>query len=228
MQHLDIYIHNLRAWTRRTALGTSLQADRVLETFPLELQAKFKTVRLSLAMGSGLDRLAEHLTLLSGERPGDKDRQMQNEALFDYVIKKGESLTDYVIRRDGQMLQAESAGLTLADSIKTRYYEEGAMLSHQNRINLATLACGKKGFLSIRAALLNLDVSNGQAVLPTAATSSRPPGRTYMQEQEEETTFEAEDDAVVDLFETEFSESEADGFLISLDQQDLTEDGAYH
>eukprot|EP00959_Pyramimonas_sp_CCMP1952_P196470 4107852-Pyramimonas_sp.AAC.1 len=79
------------------------------------------------------------------------------------------------------------------------------MLSHQNRINLATLACGKEDFLSIRAALLNLDVSNGQAVLPTATTSPRPPGRTYMQElEEEETTAEKEDDAVVDLFETEF------------------------
>eukprot|EP00959_Pyramimonas_sp_CCMP1952_P284126 5938745-Pyramimonas_sp.AAC.1 len=49
-----------------------------------------------------------------------------------------------------------------------------------------------------------------------------------MQEQEDDMTSAAEADTFLDIFETEFSESEADGFLIALDRQDFTEDEAYH
>eukprot|EP00959_Pyramimonas_sp_CCMP1952_P282049 5895145-Pyramimonas_sp.AAC.1 len=65
------------------------------------------------------------------------------------MIKRGESLTDYVLRRDQQLSDAEVHGLPLPDKVKARYLEEGANLSAQNKVNLRTLAQGKKDAASI-------------------------------------------------------------------------------
>eukprot|EP00959_Pyramimonas_sp_CCMP1952_P087728 1835665-Pyramimonas_sp.AAC.1 len=82
------------------------------------------------------------------------------------MIHRGESITDYVLRRDHQLSDAEARGLILPDNVRARYLEEGANLSTQNRINMRTLAGGRLDATSIRSALLQLDVTE-KVVLPT-------------------------------------------------------------
>eukprot|EP00959_Pyramimonas_sp_CCMP1952_P328745 6882879-Pyramimonas_sp.AAC.1 len=95
LEHLELCSENLRAWSRRTGHALSSQAPRVIETLPVELQLKFKTVRATLENDHGIDNLIAHLCVLNGERPGDRDRVAHSQALFDYMIRRGESLTDY-------------------------------------------------------------------------------------------------------------------------------------
>eukprot|EP00959_Pyramimonas_sp_CCMP1952_P416867 8733657-Pyramimonas_sp.AAC.1 len=104
--------------------------------------------------------------MLNGERPGDRERSAQNLALFDHMIRRGETLTDFVLRWDAQIAEAEVHGLKLPDPVKARYLEEGAALTAQNNINLWTIALGQTDFASIRSALLKLDVTEKRA-LPT-------------------------------------------------------------
>eukprot|EP00959_Pyramimonas_sp_CCMP1952_P119851 2505949-Pyramimonas_sp.AAC.1 len=73
------------------------------------------------------------------------------------MLRTGESLTEYVLRRDAEVGEAERFSLVLPDEIKARYLEEGACLSMQNRISMRTLAGGLSDFASIRAAILKLD-----------------------------------------------------------------------
>eukprot|EP00959_Pyramimonas_sp_CCMP1952_P355064 7437678-Pyramimonas_sp.AAC.2 len=65
-----------------------------------------------------------HLAVLNGERPGDRAREAQNRALFDYMIHRGETLTDYVLRRDAQVAEAETHGLPLPDGLRARCLEQ--------------------------------------------------------------------------------------------------------
>eukprot|EP00959_Pyramimonas_sp_CCMP1952_P317248 6639803-Pyramimonas_sp.AAC.1 len=75
------------------------------------------------------------------------------------MIRRGETLTDYVLRRDAQLADAEARGLVLPDNVRARYLEEGADLTPQNKINMRTLAGGKLDAASIRGALLQLDAA---------------------------------------------------------------------
>eukprot|EP00959_Pyramimonas_sp_CCMP1952_P202908 4243678-Pyramimonas_sp.AAC.1 len=90
-----MYKTNLTAWANRTAYKPQQRANRVLETFPIELQARFKPVLADLDKDEGLNSLLEHLGVLNGERPGDVQRDATNKALFDYFIHRNESITDF-------------------------------------------------------------------------------------------------------------------------------------
>eukprot|EP00959_Pyramimonas_sp_CCMP1952_P045887 958975-Pyramimonas_sp.AAC.1 len=75
-------------------------------------------IRSSLDAADGIAKLLSHLSILNGERPGDRERGAQNLALFDHMVRRGETLTDFVLRRDAQTAEAEVHGLTLPDPIK--------------------------------------------------------------------------------------------------------------
>eukprot|EP00959_Pyramimonas_sp_CCMP1952_P301237 6302790-Pyramimonas_sp.AAC.1 len=84
------------------------------------------------------------------------------------MIRKGGSLTEYVVRRDAEIAEAENHGLSLPDEVKARYLEEGAALSQQNRLNMRTLAGGRSDLASVRTAILMLNVKESQSVLRTS------------------------------------------------------------
>eukprot|EP00959_Pyramimonas_sp_CCMP1952_P348280 7295518-Pyramimonas_sp.AAC.1 len=80
------------------------------------MQVKFRTIRTELEGPDGVEKLIQHLSLLNGERPGDAERTAHEAALFDYQIRKAESLTEYMLRRDAQVFEAEKRNLALPDS----------------------------------------------------------------------------------------------------------------
>ncbi|CAK0800210.1 unnamed protein product, partial [Prorocentrum cordatum] len=203
------------------------RAGRVIETFPIELQARFKSIRHLTDESDGLSQVIDHLKLLNGERPGDKEREAHNQALFDYAIKKGETLTDYVIRRDQQIAAAERLGLTLPDTVKARYYEERANLPPQLRLNLRTLMAGKRTVEAVRAAQLELDITERQTLPKAPAPAQARTFATTVPVLDEAGDYECDacdDNECFGLYEMEFDEQELATILISLDSQDLDEE----
>ena len=92
----------------------------------MELQVKFLPMWKCLETEDGVEKLLAHLGVLDGERPGGRDRLSQNRALFDYTVRRGETIADYILGRGSHMSDAEVKGLTLPDNVKARFYEEGA------------------------------------------------------------------------------------------------------
>ena len=195
----------------------------MLEGFEIDLQTKCKGIRHLLDTEEGITELLKHLHLLKGEKPGDKEREAHNEALFDYLIRPTESLTSFVIRRDSQIAQAERFGLSLPDAVQARYYEEGAQLTKQNRINLRTLMNGDKTVAAVRRALQELDVAE-KSVLPQKPAST---AKSFPAELDGWDSDSDQDDEALDLFEVEFPEEDVTVFLGVLDDKDLYEDEGY-
>eukprot|EP00959_Pyramimonas_sp_CCMP1952_P107443 2246325-Pyramimonas_sp.AAC.1 len=162
---------NLQSWAARTGYPEQQRAGKVLENLPIDVQQRFVSIRPTLDHEKGPTTLIERLSVLNGERPGDKEREAHCAALFHYGIRRGETLTDFVLRRDLETAEVERFGLALPDQVKARFFEEGAQLTPQDRINLKTLAAGKSDSTSIRQALLLLDVRD-KSMLPTSASQN--------------------------------------------------------
>eukprot|EP00959_Pyramimonas_sp_CCMP1952_P317448 6643891-Pyramimonas_sp.AAC.1 len=74
------------AWSRRAGHLPESQAPRPVESLPAELQLKFKPIAASLLKPDGAQKVVEHLAILDGERPGDRERLSHVHASFDYMI----------------------------------------------------------------------------------------------------------------------------------------------
>eukprot|EP00959_Pyramimonas_sp_CCMP1952_P140800 2946850-Pyramimonas_sp.AAC.1 len=135
------------------------------------------------------------------------------------MIHRGESITDYVLRRDHQLSDAEARGLVLPDNVKARYLEEGANLSTQNKINMRKLAGGRLDAASMRSALLQLDVTE-KVVLPAVPL---PVPKTFAADTS--SSAEAMPDFRGDESEddVELPEDDAETFLNAVETQDLDE-----
>ncbi|CAK0884327.1 unnamed protein product [Prorocentrum cordatum] len=192
---------------------------------PVDIQLKFTAFRRQLDQDDGFQRFVEHFGILSGERPGDKEREAEGASLFDNALRRGESITDYVLRRDAKIGLAEVYGLQLADSVLARLLEEGANLSPQNRIDMCTLAGGKLDHRSIRETLLKLDIRE-KGVLSTSQAMSV---ETFVTEEVFEGSSSASAGPVDvssrfaeppdDAFE--LPEEGAEAFLSALEEQEL-------
>eukprot|EP00959_Pyramimonas_sp_CCMP1952_P469357 9494809-Pyramimonas_sp.AAC.1 len=72
LENLELHLAILKSWDQRTAFKTEARAERIIESFRIELQAKFKSIRHQVDESDGIQKVIDHLKLLSGERPGDK------------------------------------------------------------------------------------------------------------------------------------------------------------
>eukprot|EP00959_Pyramimonas_sp_CCMP1952_P173343 3622357-Pyramimonas_sp.AAC.1 len=68
------------AWTRRTGFGPVTRAGRILEGLPVDMQGRFKLIRHESETEDGVEKLLAHLSVLNGERPGDRERAAHNAA----------------------------------------------------------------------------------------------------------------------------------------------------
>ena len=129
MEDLDTWRINVRRWARRTGFKPEDRVGKVVESLPVELQAKLRAVEGDLDEEDGLESLLTHLALLRGERPSDEERKSLSEAMFDVSLRKGETLTDFVIRRERQFLKAAKYGVELPDKVRATLLLEGAGLT---------------------------------------------------------------------------------------------------
>ncbi|CAK0891631.1 unnamed protein product [Prorocentrum cordatum] len=81
----------------RRGMGWNIFTCTYRIPFPIEIQAKFRSIRHLVDGDSGVDKVIDHLKLLNGERPGDKGREAHHEA-------------SYVICHDQQVEAAERMG----------------------------------------------------------------------------------------------------------------------
>ena len=126
LDHLKVYHESIKRCCARTAIRPNHRAGRVLEGLSIELQEKLGVLpREALDCEDGIDNILKHFSLLKGERPGDEERVAVREAMQDTVIHKGESLTDYVLRPDRQLLRAQHYGVSLPNKLKCQMLEEG-------------------------------------------------------------------------------------------------------
>ncbi|CAK0891629.1 unnamed protein product [Prorocentrum cordatum] len=93
--------HHLRSTAtsplHRRGMGWNIFTCTYRIPFPIEIQAKFRSIRHLVDGDSGVDKVIDHLKLLNGERPGDKGREAHHEA-------------SYVICHDQQVEAAERMG----------------------------------------------------------------------------------------------------------------------
>ena len=184
LENLELYREHVERWCRRTSFPASDRAGRILESLPLDLQKTLRPISSKVDCDEGVGIYLQYLSTLKGEVPGDRSRRAINRALFAVHREKGESLTKYAMRREMQFNDADLAGVTLPDSVKMRFLEEGAGLDTASLRNLnSIIGLQPKSYALVKEALLKLDIVD-EGVLPSAhsksyAASSTPSFRSF-------------------------------------------------
>ena len=128
---------NKKGQTVNDDTGARSSQDGSATETKMELAKKInKLPEAELACASGVSRVLSHLSVLNGERPGDDQKKANREAMYQVGILRGETLTDYVLRRERQFDEAEKHGTVFPDQTKAQMLEEGANLSWQSQQNL--------------------------------------------------------------------------------------------
>ena len=112
-------------------------------------------------------------------------------------------------------------GLILPDAALARYYEEGASLTSQNKLNMRTMMSGDKTLASVRRALLQLDIAE-KSTLPQAGHQ---PSRSYAAITDDDEIAGGADEyecEICGIYEADFDEDELNVILVSLDDQDVS------
>ena len=134
LDNLETYKRAVNRWVVRTGFKPQEQAGKVIDSLPMEFIKKInKLPEAELACAGGVNRVLSHLAVLNGERPGDDQRKANREAMYQIGIQRGETLTDYVLRRDRQFDEAERHGTVFPEPTKAQLLEEGANLSWQTQ-----------------------------------------------------------------------------------------------
>eukprot|EP00959_Pyramimonas_sp_CCMP1952_P161094 3368576-Pyramimonas_sp.AAC.1 len=114
-----------------------------MKLFDWSMQARFEDIPdHELTSSTWLETLLARMDLMIGEREGDELRRSGRKALFEAARESKESLSQYVSRREAQLLEAEGHDLWMSPKLKGLFLEEGAGLSAQGTQNLRTLTHG--------------------------------------------------------------------------------------
>ncbi len=134
LTNLEHYKKSVCRWKDRTGFKPEEQAGKIFDTLPMDIAAKInKLPESELSCASGVSRVLAHLSVLNGERPGDDQKKANREAMYQVGILRGETLTDYALRRERQFDEAEKHGTVFPDPTKAQMSEEGANLSWQSQ-----------------------------------------------------------------------------------------------
>lgn len=153
-------------------------------------------------------------------RAGDEKKRCLREALFDLDCYKGESILEFIARRDAQFGRATAFGLQLPDTAMGPFMIEGAKLSEQMQQNLATLTQGSDKYKDVVDALRKLDVAATQHLTRAPASSTTGHNRSTYYQTEVETENQESNDEEEESSEMEFDEE----LEKELDRLDLRED----
>ncbi len=139
LNNLEHYRKSVGRWKDRTGFKPEEQAGKIIDTLPMDIATKInKLPEAELSCASGVSRVLGHLAVLNGERPGDDQKKANREAMYKVGIERGETLTDYVLRRETQFDEAEKRGTVFPDQTKAQMLEEGANLTWQRLATTTT------------------------------------------------------------------------------------------
>ncbi|CAK0830782.1 unnamed protein product, partial [Prorocentrum cordatum] len=218
---LDTWVLSIQRWSRRTALSSEAQAGRVVDELPVELQEKLMHIQEDLDCPGGLEVLLSYLKQARGDREDDKSKKAFERALENTEMRSGETLTQFVIRRDMEVREARKFGLDLPEKVQVEQLKAGARLSEQNMINLLSISQGREDLDSVKKALMRMDVRR-------KPDATRRQGKTFAAADEEDDY--GEDDDMSDLVLVEFWEDsildivDAEAVYAAVESQDLDEE----
>ena len=197
-QYFRLYRKSIRRWDALTDVKPHRRAEKVLRSFPWELQAKFDHLTDHQLQGpSYLDLMIEVLEIESGQHEAVEKRRIAREALFDSGRTKDETLGQYVHRRSQQFSAAENLGLQLPSEVKGTILEEGAGLSEQGMQNLRTLTRGSNGYQTVKRALLEMEVPRDRVLKKPAAMSMPVFQEVGAVESENDSDLDSSDEAII-------------------------------
>jgi hypothetical protein len=144
-----------------------------LKQFHRDLQARFEHLEDSeLSGGDYLTKILGDLAALAGEREDDDRRRAMRAALYETERGRDETLTQSVVRREQQFLQAQLHGITVPTEMRGLLLEEGAALTKQGRQNLRTFTAGSTDSSSVARALRNLALT-GERLLGSGSSAKQ-------------------------------------------------------
>ena len=215
--HYRLWKRALVRWNSNTDVLLRRRSKKVLKSFDYDLQAKLDHISDQELQGAGyLNSIFAVLDILAGEKETSERRRVLRAALYEGPRRSDESLAQYALRREAQFMSA-TPFINIPDDLKAFMLEEQANLSKQSVQNLRVLTGGSSDFRQVLKALRVLDTDEE----PIAKNKHS----SYFEGDAHGSNYDHFDD---DVSEEEFglAESEVQGMLDSISQQDLEEDAA--
>ena len=117
LEELELYRINIDRWMARSGYKKEQLAGVIVQHYPVEMQKKLKDFARALDAEDGVDKLFDKLKLFAGQRPEDLKNKAFAAAMFEHTIRKNESVTEYVIRRESQWQRNAEFGSDLPSDI---------------------------------------------------------------------------------------------------------------
>ena len=117
--HFRLWRKALVDWDKTTDVAVRRRAQRIFKLFDWDLRAKFDHLDPEELRGEKyLDKILHLMGTMVGEKEGDEQRRAVRNAVYDFQRRREETLTQFVARREQQLVEAARYEIKLPENVK--------------------------------------------------------------------------------------------------------------